>query len=331
MRKILKWLTALLFFGLIVLFIFNYRYPFITPAVGNWSVGYGKTNKILPSFSINPNSIITYKEVDSLLVEEIHYIADPFFVADSTGYYLFTELKGNGSADIALFTSHDGSEYNYQGVVLDESFHLSYPQVFNYKNEYYMVPETKGAGNVLLYKAKEFPFEWEIEDTLLHNIAIKDPSILLSKDLNLIVGVNDNLEQFFFTADSLKGSWKEHPNYSPRWGNESRPGGRFFKVNDSWYLPLQNRRLGYGTGISLYALKNNQGNLELIPKRHMYLSPQTGINWFNRGMHHLDIQPDKDSYYVVYDGDRNFKGKRSFQYKRTLKFNFIDLYNYFRN
>src|SRR5690606_15961273 len=107
--------------------------------------------------------------------------------------------------------------------------------------------------------------------------------ILLSDTLNLIVAVNDNLEQFFFTADSLHGKWKEAESFIGRWGNESRPGGRFFEWEGAWYLPLQNRKLGYGTGISLYRLTSKNGRLQLLKKKDNFLRPQAGIKWFEGG------------------------------------------------
>ena len=42
-----------------------------------------------------------------------------------------------------------------------------------------------------------------------------------------------------FKADSLHGKWKEVKNYKHSWGNEARPGGRFLKIKNSWYLPMQ--------------------------------------------------------------------------------------------
>jgi hypothetical protein len=158
---------------------------------------------------------------------------------------------------------------------------------------------------------------------------LKDPSILLDKKLNLIVAVDDNLEQYMFTADSLFGTWSEAKNYKRKWGNETRPGGRFFEIDNQWYLPVQNRVRGYGTGISLYRLGLNQNKLALEPAISMFLKPQKEIKWFSRGMHHLDIQQVDNHFYMVYDGDRHLNNEMEFQYKRTIKFNFTDLYNYF--
>jgi len=319
----------LLVVGIIILLIFNARYPFVNPRVGNWSVGFHNAERIFPEVDINLGGIISYQYINSVTPDEIDYIADPFFIKEIDTFFLFVELKGEGNANIALLTSTDGKNYDYKGIVLDEPFHLSYPQVFKYQNELYMLPETVGANNVILYKAENFPYDWVVIDTLIDNIRLKDPTLLLSDEINLIVGVDDNLKQYIFTADSLTGQWKEHNEYKQRWGNETRPGGRFFKIAGEWYLPLQNRSLGYGTGISLYKLRNRKDRLEFELAERMYLGPQKEIQWFNRGMHHLDVQQLDNEYYMVYDGDRNY-GEKEFQYKRTIKFNLIDLYNYFR-
>lgn len=328
MRKIWIFVSGVVLLIVFCLFIFNYKYPFITKKVGRWSVGFQNTTNVFPSPKLDPNQLITYSRLDSILKSEDNYIADPFYLKKEGIYYLFVELKGKENADIALFTSKDGIAYSYKGIILDEPFHLSYPQVFKYEDDFYMLPESNDANHVLLYKALDFPYNWIIEDTLLKNIRLKDPSILLSEGLNLIVGVDDHLKQFMYKADSLKAKWKEVENYTQRWGNETRPAGRFFEVDGSWYLPLQDRSLGYGSGVSIYKLQIRD-KLELIQEKSRYLKELPYIKWFNRGMHHLDIQPDGDSYYMVYDGDHNLRGEEYFQMKRTLKFNLIDIYNYF--
>jgi len=298
--------------------------------VGKWSVGYSYKDEVLKMPILNPQNIISYPEMDSILGEPGHYVADPFFMKEKDIFYLFVELKGKENADIALFTSGDGINYNYKGIVLVEEFHLSYPQVFKYKNEYYMLPEASQTNNVILYKATDFPFNWKKTDTLIKNKQLKDPALLLSEDLNLIIAVDDNLQQYMFTADSLTGSWKEAENYTRRVGNETRPGGRFFKEAGSYYVPLQDRKYGYGSGISIFELSLEGNNLELVRAKKEYLGPQENIKWFSRGMHHLDIQKVDNKYYMVYDGDYNKSGETYFQYKRTLKFIASDIFNLFQ-
>ncbi len=329
-KKIYIFFGTLVLTGILILIIFNYRYPFISPNGGPWSVGFTASSNIFPAVKVNMENIITHKYIDSLIPEAIDYIADPFYIKEGGVFYIFVELKGEGNADIALLTSTDGENYRYNGIVLDEDFHLSYPQVFKHQEEFYMIPETSGSNQVLLYRAENFPYGWRISDTLIKNRSLKDPSLLISEDLNLIVAVDDDLKQYMFTADSLNGNWMEAKNYEQRWGNETRPGGRFFKVDNIWYLPLQNRTMGYGTGISIYKLEIENDRLELGLAEKMYLGSQQEIEWFNRGMHHLDIQKNGDEYYMVYDGNRKLNGDNSFQYKQTIKFNLIDTYNYFK-
>ena len=51
--------------------------------------------------------------------------------------------------------------------MLAEPFHLSYPYVFAWRGEYYMVPECHAAGAVRLYRAAEFPTRWvQVADLL---------------------------------------------------------------------------------------------------------------------------------------------------------------------
>jgi len=330
MRKVIISIIFSSSFCLVILYLFNSRYPLVTQKIGKWSVGYHFIDNPILKPDILGENVISYDSVDNILNSEGNYIADPFFIKEKDSFYLFVELKGKKNADIALFVSSDGLDYKYRGVVLDEPFHLSYPQVFNYKGEFYMLPETKQSGNVLLYKAEDFPNKWEIDDTLIRNVDVKDPSILLSENMNLIVTADDHMNQLLFTSDSLKGNWKEVENYTPKKGNETRPGGRFFQYRNEWYLPLQDRSLGYGSGISIYKLNNSAGNLSLQLSESRYLHEMEEVPWFNRGMHHLDIQKIDNSYYMVYDGDQNKNGEKAFQLKRTLKFIYSDIYNFLK-
>lgn len=313
----------------VVIFLLNTRYPFNTHEVGPWSVGFSISSQPLKNISIGRDDVITYEYIDSLTPDKTFYIADPFFIKERDTFFLFVEQKGISNANIALLTSPNGQNFQYKGIVLDEGFHLSYPQVFKYREEFYMLPETKGAKQVLLYKATNFPYEWSIHDTLIRNKSLKDPSILLTEKYNLIVAADDDLKQYFFTADSLDGEWSEKNNYKTKWGNETRPGGRFFRYDDSWYLPVQNRSKGYGTGISLYKLKTGDDNYSLERTHPLFLGPQE-TKWFNRGMHHLDLQNIDDQFYMAYDGDRNLNGEKEFQYKRSLKLTLLDIYNFFQ-
>ena len=308
--------------------IFHFRYPFWVNSDEAWSIGFSVSQDPLKNLDLDKSGVVSYKFIDSVNRQMTRFIADPFIVIEEDMFYLFFEHQGDGNADIGLLQSQDGKNYDYCGIVLDEPFHLSFPQVFCHQGEYYMLPETKQANNVLLYKANNFPFKWNIVDTLIQGRKLEDPAILLSDNFNLISGSEiDSMTQYFFTSDSLHGKWKEHPNYVQRRGNETRAGGSFLNIKEEWYLPLQNNSKGYGSGISLYKLSIGK-KLELEEVSNMYLGPAPSIPWFANGMHHLDIKKVEDEYYFVYDGKMKRSNRKSYNYKASLKYNFHDLKNF---
>lgn len=323
-----KKLLSVSIISLLFLVVINFRTPFFTKQGGPWSIGYGISDNF-PS-KINPKknniySINSLKEIDSSSI----FLADPFFIHENDTTYLFYEhaIK-KGNANISLMLSTDGINFNNKGIVLDEKFHLSYPYVFKHNNGFYMVPETKQARNILLYKAKNFPYDWEIIDTLIHNKQLKDPTIYLSDSLNILVASDDNLNMYMFNADSLRGNWKLNNKPIVLIGTEARPAGRFIEYGESLLLPVQNCSEGYGTGVSLYNLNFSKNTYKIEKYKSFFLRGNEKIKEFNKGMHHLDIQKIGNAYYFVYDGNSFDKKKYIFNWKGPLKWNFLDFKNW---
>ena len=71
------------------------------------------------------------------------YLADPFLVESNKKNYAFVEEynfeKKKGVISVYLINS---SKYERIGIALEENFHLSFPYVFKYENNYYLLPET---------------------------------------------------------------------------------------------------------------------------------------------------------------------------------------------
>ncbi len=63
--------------------------------------------------------------------------------------------------EIGYAASKDGLSWTYQHIVLAEPFHLSYPYVFEWENNYYMIPEANSTESIRLYRATNFPRQWE--------------------------------------------------------------------------------------------------------------------------------------------------------------------------
>ncbi|TVZ25563.1 hypothetical protein JM83_0488 [Gillisia sp. Hel_I_86] len=311
--------------GVTTLFISNLRYSFYPIPGSGWSIGFKNIKNPLEEFEPSTIQILSPDWLNSRTPQNTRFLADPFVIMENQEYYIFFEHQAEGNANIGLLKSQNGQEFEYLGEVLDEDFHLSFPQVFKYNGAFYMLPETKQAGHVLLYKAENFPNNWKLYDTLIKNVALQDPAILISDSLYLISGRSENLTQYVYTSASLNGKWKKDKRFTLRKGDETRAAGNFFNIEGRWYIPFQKNNNGYGSGVSLYELNITGRNIKFKRIIKSYLTKSDKIKLFNKGMHHFSITKLDKDYFSVFDGDMKDHSKpRTPNWKASLKYNFYD-------
>jgi hypothetical protein len=180
------------------------------------------------------------------------FVADPFLINNDSTWYLFFEVYNLNTeqGDLAVATSKDARRWEYQQIVLDEPFHLSYPYVFEWQGDYYLIPESFEANSIRLYKAEQFPTRWTFVTTLVDDYELVDPSIVHYDDrwwLWAAPTSNDTLHLFY--ADDLLGPWQEHPE-SPIVENDnhkSRPSGRVTIYEDRLYRYTMDVNPDFGT------------------------------------------------------------------------------------
>ncbi len=179
-----------------------------------------------------------------------HFYADPFvwqkegrticFVED----YDYTQHIAWISA-VELF--EDG-RYKILGPVIQEPFHMSYPYLFEYENELYMIPETTQDRSVRLYKCIEFPMRWEFQKTLMKGIKTADTMVFAHQGkwwmlTNLSTPDNDDqaAQLFAFYADSpLSDNWQPHPKNPLVFDSDyGRNGGLLFTQEG---IPVRGRQ-----------------------------------------------------------------------------------------
>lgn len=327
-----KKIFIVLLVSICTLLYLNYRTPFYIADSGPWSIGFGFSKEYPKTITVGENKIFSFENLN-INNDNTKFIADPFFIKEKDTFYIFFEhkLKNIHPAKIGLLTSTDGVNYHYKGTVLKEKFHLSYPQVFKYKDSFYMVPESQAANNVLLYKAGKFPYEWKVCDTLVKNLKLKDPTIFISDTLNIMIGADKNLKMQLYTSNSLFGEWKLNKKPNPLIGSESRPGGRFYNSKNGLIVPVQNSSHGYGYGVSLYKFKFKNGDYTVEKINNLILKRQDTIEAFNAGMHQLDIQDIDGEFYYVYDGNQLNSKKTKLNIIGALKMNFLDVKQWFNN
>ena len=192
--------------------------------------------------------------------------ADPFPLKVDGKYYIFFEDYVNelGRAHIAVVEVDETGIISGPTEVLKLDCHLSYPFVFEWQGDFYMIPELGHRNVVELYRAVSFPYEWRLEKTLLEIGRPLDATVTEVDGrwwmfLNLEeegVAVNwDELHLYY--SESLFGPWKPHArNPIVSDVRSARPAGKLFWSNDVLYRPSQDSSLRYGYATTINKVTN---------------------------------------------------------------------------
>ena len=150
-------------------------------------------------------------------------VADPFlFVKENTLYLFYESKKQYHPAVIKMVSTKDLKTWSDPVVVLAESFHLSFPWVFERDGHVYMIPETCGDQSVRLYEADDqtlthFHFVNKLmEDTECaeNGFSFSDTSIHDKNGISyLFTTVNRKgyNEMELYLSESFEGPYRKHP------------------------------------------------------------------------------------------------------------------------
>lgn len=235
------------------------------------------------------------RDMVPLLPPKDRFWADPFpFARDGRHYVFFEELVfSRKKAHISVLEIDRAGCVSAPVTVLERDYHLSYPFLFEWNGELYMIPETGQNRTVELYRCIEFPHRWQFEKTLLEGIWAVDATLQeLDGQWWLFVcqgieGTEIYDELYLYHADTPFGPWHAHP-MNPivsdvRW---ARPAGRLFRHDGAWIRPAQNCAPIYGASVALRRIVELDATsyreepfLDLLPDWHPNIE---GFHTFNR-------------------------------------------------
>jgi len=255
------------------------------------------------------NPVLSRKDITEVPVGTV---ADPFMIRVNGTWYMFFEVTNQirHKGEIALATSTDGFDWRFEQIVLEEPFHMSYPYVFEWQGDYYMIPETGRAKSVRLYRAENFPLRWTYVSTLLEGSRFSDSSIFRFEDLWWLfsdAGANARSPALhLYFATDLTGPWTEHPQ-SPLAGGDphiSRPGGRVIAIDGTPYRFAQDVYPVYGKDVRAFEI--TELSTTSYSERQVGDDPIIGPgneSWNRHGMHHIDPHRMEDgSWLACVDG-----------------------------
>lgn len=267
-----------------------------------WSLGLlqGSSPFQLHSIPGIKNPILTARDVTD---RTARFLADPFLIRYNNLWHLFFEVMNCGTeqGDIGYATSSDLKNWSYKKVVLDEPFHLSYPHVFEHKDIFYMIPETRQAGGIRLYEATSFPSKWRYKKTLIQgNYA--DPSIFHYKGRWWIFAVEGGYSLAIFHSDHLEGPWQPH-SHSPFYVDDkskTRPAGRMILFNGQPIRFAQDNRKHYGHQVRAFVIDTltpDRFEEHEIPEGTLLRPAESG--WNGVGMHQVDPYQLPDGLWIA--------------------------------
>jgi hypothetical protein len=274
-------------------------------APGTWSIGIyaGRSPLQLAPLPRIINPVLTAWHVTDVPAQ---FVADPFMLQSGSMWYMFFQVMNAVSrkGEIGLATSRNGATWQYEQIVLNESFSVSFPCVFRWNDDFYMAPESTQAGAVRLYRATSFPDKWECVKDLVEGTHA-DPSLFYFQRRWWMFACpsqqqHDVLSLYY--ADSPTGKWTQHPLSPIVSGNNriARPAGRVLPWNGGLIRFTQDCYPTYGKQVRAFHIS------ELTPttykEEEVAESPilaASGSGWNAFGMHHLDIHYSGNSRWLA--------------------------------
>jgi folate-dependent phosphoribosylglycinamide formyltransferase PurN len=223
--------------------------------------------------------------------------ADPFVLFRDGEYYVFFEEYSYHSkkGHISVMKIKEDGKHSSPNIVLEQTYHLSYPFLIEDQEHLYMIPESCHNSTVELYECIEFPLKWELKKILLNNVWAADTTVVkhngkfwLFTTVKSNCHISSNTDDLWlYYSDSLVSSeWHSHPS-NPivtdcRYG---RCAGRVYCDNGRLYRPAQNCTDHYGQGVNVMEIVRINEN-EYEEKLIQQLMP----NWSNKlsGFHTIN-------------------------------------------
>lgn len=193
------------------------------------------------------------------------WCADPILVDEGEKTWLFFEAVLDDHGHIEVAQVLDDCTLGEPKVVLQDECHYSYPFVFRYSGTWYMIPESSASGQVRLYRAVEFPEEWEMFTVLLQEKAVDTTVFEKNGQLSLLTYLPDSATERVTpkayrltlreeSAEVVSLPWEHYDEL------RVRGAGPVFAEAQALYRPAQiSREQRYGDGLAFYRIGDPEG------------------------------------------------------------------------
>jgi hypothetical protein len=187
------------------------------------------------------------------------FYADPFLAEQDGRTFVFFEdyshVERKGTIACAELRASGIGEPQ---TVIAGPDHLSYPSLFQWRGDWFMVPETGARRRVELWRARRFPGEWTLESVAMDGVDACDATLWQYDGrwwmfVTLCVAGGPRADEVsLFYADTPAGPWRPHrTNPVVSDAGHARSAGALHRDGEALIRPSQDARGGYGHAITL--------------------------------------------------------------------------------
>lgn len=189
-----------------------------------------------------------------------YWYADPHLFRDGRDTWVFAEaydrVLRRGVVSCCRITENGATPWR---VVLKLPYHLSYPHILKQDGQIYMIPESYVADEIAVFRAKQFPEQWEKVGVLKKGGEPVDSTVFHFGNKRWMLTmecVDDRLMLYPLGDDGITGEGhcvrKKDTNI--------RPAGHLFRVGDKLLRPAQDCTESYGCALNLYEVTDVTGD-----------------------------------------------------------------------
>ena len=187
------------------------------------------------------------------------FYADPFLAEHDGRTFVYFEdyAYAEGKGAIACAELHASGIAEPHTVIAGPD-HLSYPSLFQWRGEWFMLPETGARRRLEMWRARQFPGDWTLETIVFDGVDACDATVWQHDGrwwmfVTLCVAGGPRADEVsLFYADTPAGPWRPHrSNPVVSDAAHARSAGALHRDGEALIRPSQDARGGYGHAITL--------------------------------------------------------------------------------
>lgn len=145
-------------------------------------------------------------------------------------------------------------------IVLEESWHLSFPFILRKNDKIYIIPESCKATATAVYEY-DLLTDSMIKNNDLSHLPLTDATVLHWNDTNYILSTKlpfpNDKDLYLFNFDYEKMVIDDKPVQKVKFGGKvARNAGEVFVVDGQYYRPAQDCNKNYGNGIVIQRIES---------------------------------------------------------------------------